>query len=53
LAGLIVGGLSGEASGVKEANEDYERQISGTGPFVPREPKQPKLPFEKDNPVLP
>jgi hypothetical protein len=51
LAGIIAGGLSGEASEVIEANEDYERQISGTGPFVPKEPKQPKLPFQNDREI--
>jgi hypothetical protein len=51
LVGIIVAGLSGEASDVIEANEDYERQINGTGPFVPKEPKQPKLPFQNDKEI--
>jgi hypothetical protein len=51
LAGFIIGSLSAEASEVKEANEDYERQISGTGPFVPKEPKQPKPPFQNDKEI--
>jgi hypothetical protein len=51
LAGLIVSSLSTEANEVVEANEDYERQISGTGPFVPKEPKQPKPPFQEDKDI--
>jgi hypothetical protein len=51
LAGIIVAGLTGEASDIIEANEDYERQINGTGPFVPKEPRQPKLPFQKDKDI--
>ncbi|MDR2029596.1 MAG: hypothetical protein LBP93_08685 [Treponema sp.] len=50
-AWFIAAVFIGEASEVKEANEDYERQIGGTGPFIPKEPKQPKPPFEKDNPL--
>jgi hypothetical protein len=51
LAGLIIGILQTEASEVRDANEDYERQISGTGPFVPKEPKQPKPPFQNDKEI--
>jgi hypothetical protein len=46
LAGVIFALIQGAGSEVIEANEDYERQINGTGPFVPKEPKQPKLPFQ-------
>jgi hypothetical protein len=51
LAGIIVAGIKGEGSDVIEANEDYERQINGTGPFIPKEPKQPKLPFQNDRDI--
>jgi hypothetical protein len=51
LVGLIVGILQGEASEDIEANEDSEKQIPGTGPFVPKEPKQPKLPFQDDRDI--
>ena len=51
LAAFIIGIMQAEASDVAEANEDYERQISGTGPFVPKEPKQPKPPFQDDREI--
>jgi hypothetical protein len=51
LAGIIVATLTTEGAEVIQANEDYERQINGTGPFVPREPKQPKLPFQNDREI--
>jgi hypothetical protein len=50
LAWFIAGIFYGEASEVKAANEEYERQIGGTGPFVPKEPKPPKPPFQKEDP---
>jgi hypothetical protein len=40
-----------QKSEVGEANEEYERQINGTGPFVPKEPKPPKPPFQDDKKV--
>jgi hypothetical protein len=43
--------LQDEASEVIEANEDYEKQIKGTGPFVPKEPKQPKPPFQNERDI--
>jgi hypothetical protein len=48
---LLVFLLSTEARDVAEANEDYERQIGGSGPFVPREPKAPKPPFQDDREI--
>jgi hypothetical protein len=51
LAGIIFLSLTSEGAEVIEANEDYERQINGTGPFVPKEPKQPKLPFQNDREI--
>jgi hypothetical protein len=51
LAWFIVGILQDEASEIIEANEDYEKQIQGTGPFVPKEPKQPKLPFQNERDI--
>jgi hypothetical protein len=51
LAWLTALTLMAEGADVIEANEDYERQINGTGPFVPKEPKQPKLPFQNDREI--
>jgi hypothetical protein len=48
---LLIGILSTEARDVAEANEDYERQIGGSGPFVPREPTPPKPPFQDDRDI--
>jgi hypothetical protein len=48
---ILAGLLSAEASDVAKANEDYERQIQGTGPFVPKEPKQPRPPFQDDRDI--
>lgn len=48
---ILAGILSAEASDVAKANEDYERQLQGTGPFVPKEPKQPKAPFQDDRDI--
>jgi hypothetical protein len=45
LAGIIVATLQVEAS------ENYERQASGAGPFVPKEPKQPKPPFQNEKEI--
>jgi hypothetical protein len=45
LGGLIVGTLSTEARDVAKENEDYERQ------FIPKEPKQPKPPFQNDRDI--
>jgi hypothetical protein len=48
---LLIGILGTEAHDVAEANKEYERQIGGSGPFVPQEPKQPKPPFQDDRDI--
>jgi hypothetical protein len=47
LAGVVAMMFYYSASNVREANEEYERQINGTGPFVPKEPKDPMPDFFK------
>jgi hypothetical protein len=51
LAGIVALQLTSEGAEVIEANEDYERQINGTGPFVPKEPKRPKQPIQNDREI--
>ena len=50
LAWLAVGALTAEGKDVIEANEEYER-LPAEGPFVPKEPQQPKVPFQDDRDI--
>jgi hypothetical protein len=50
LAWVIAGILSEEGRDVIEANEDYGK-LPKEGPYVPKEPKQPKTPFQKDKEI--
>jgi hypothetical protein len=49
IGGLITAVFYGEASEVREANEEYEKSRNNNGGYIPKEPKKPKLPFENEN----
>jgi hypothetical protein len=50
LAWFVASILAEEGKDVIEANEDYEK-LPKEGPFIPKEPKQPKIPFQKDEEI--
>jgi hypothetical protein len=47
LVWFIASILREEGKDVIEANEDYEK-LPKEGPFIPKEPKQPQIPFQRD-----
>jgi hypothetical protein len=42
---LVYGSMYAAASDARATNEEYEKQINGSGGYIPKEPKEPKNPF--------